>query len=126
MERFFGSYWLDLFRGLVSIVLSTNLRQLEAKKVCNFLNRNLLEINFSCSVVGLNLDFLALNLMGFFLYSLFNAGMFWIDEIRQEYTEERPGSINPVLINDIFFSFHAFFAVVLTIIQCFIYEVKYF
>lgn len=71
------------------------------------------------------MDFLALNLMGFFLYSLFNAGMFWIEEIQQEYADDNPGSINPVLINDIFFSFHAFIAVVLTIIQCFIYEVSW-
>lgn len=75
------------------------------------------------SVVGLNLDFLALNLVGFFLYSLFNACMFWNEEIQREYQEMYPGSLNPVLINDIVFSFHAFFAVVVTIVQCFLYEV---
>lgn len=35
-------------------------------------------INFKRkSVVGLNFDFLALNIVGFFMYFLFNAGLFW-------------------------------------------------
>lgn len=33
------------------------------------------------SVVGLNFDFLSLNLVGFVLYSLFNCGLYWIPEI---------------------------------------------
>lgn len=32
------------------------------------------------SVVGLNFDFIALNLVGFILYSMFNVGL-WIPEI---------------------------------------------
>lgn len=32
------------------------------------------------SVVGLNFDFIALNLLGFILYSMFNIGL-WIPEI---------------------------------------------
>lgn len=35
-------------------------------------------INFKRkSVVGLNFDFLALNIVGFLMYFLFNAGLFW-------------------------------------------------
>lgn len=34
------------------------------------------------SVVGLNFDFLALNLTGFIAYSVFNIGLFWIPSIR--------------------------------------------
>ncbi|KAJ8278632.1 hypothetical protein COCON_G00056980 [Conger conger] len=30
------------------------------------------------SVVGLNFDFLALNITGFFAYSVFNVGLFWV------------------------------------------------
>lgn len=33
-----------------------------------------------CSVVGLNFDFIALNLLGFILYSMFNVGL-WIPDI---------------------------------------------
>lgn len=36
----------------------------------------------SSSVVGLNFDFLALNLTGFFAYSVFNVGLFWVDSIK--------------------------------------------
>ena len=34
------------------------------------------------SVIGLNFDFLALNLIGFTLYGLFNIGLFWIRPIQ--------------------------------------------
>lgn len=37
------------------------------------------------SVVGLNFDFLSLNLVGFVLYSLFNCGLYWIPEIEVNY-----------------------------------------
>ena len=30
------------------------------------------------SVVGLNFDYLSLNLVGFILYALFNCGLYWI------------------------------------------------
>ncbi|KAK2581572.1 hypothetical protein KPH14_002081 [Odynerus spinipes] len=75
------------------------------------------------SVVGLNFDYLSLNLVGFIMYALFNCGLFWIPEIEQEYFNRYPKGLNPVQINDIFFSLHAVFATVITIIQCFIYEV---
>ena len=32
--------------------------------------------------MGLNFDFLALNITGFIAYSVFNVGMFWIPEIQ--------------------------------------------
>ena len=34
------------------------------------------------SVVGLNFDYLSLNLVGFILYALFNCGLFWIPEVK--------------------------------------------
>lgn len=37
---------------------------------------------FVFSVVGLNFDFLALNLTGFIAYSVFNIGLFWIPSIK--------------------------------------------
>lgn len=32
--------------------------------------------------MGLNFDFLALNLTGFIAYSVFNVGLFWVDNIK--------------------------------------------
>ena len=34
------------------------------------------------SVIGLSFDFLGLNVVGFFLYSLFNVGLYWIPSIQ--------------------------------------------
>ncbi|XP_012539895.2 cystinosin homolog isoform X2 [Monomorium pharaonis] len=75
------------------------------------------------SVVGLNFDYLSLNLVGFVMYALFNCGLFWISEIENQYFERYPKGLNPVQINDIFFSLHAVFATSITIGQCFIYEI---
>lgn len=33
------------------------------------------------SVVGLNFDYLSLNILGFVMYALFNCGLYWIPEI---------------------------------------------
>lgn len=74
------------------------------------------------SVVGLNFDFLSLNIVGFVLYSLFNCGLFWNTEIEDEYMRRYPTGVNPVQVNDIVFSLHASVATVFTIIQCFLYE----
>ncbi|XP_045525167.1 cystinosin homolog isoform X2 [Pieris brassicae] len=80
-------------------------------------------INFKRkSVVGLNFDFLALNVMGFTMYSLFNCGLFFSKEIQTEYFSRHPRGLNPVQLNDVFFSLHAVFATIITIIQCVIYE----
>ncbi|KAJ4439689.1 hypothetical protein ANN_07817 [Periplaneta americana] len=76
------------------------------------------------SVVGLNFDFLSLNIVGFILYSLFNCGLFWIKDVEDEYFSRYPRGLNPVQVNDIVFSLHAVIATLFTIIQCFIYEVN--
>ncbi|XP_020287660.1 cystinosin homolog isoform X2 [Pseudomyrmex gracilis] len=75
------------------------------------------------SVVGLNFDYLSLNLVGFLMYALFNCGLYWIPEIENEYFRRYPKGLNPVQINDIFFAIHAVFATAITIGQCFIYEI---
>ena len=38
--------------------------------------------SLSFSVIGLNFDFLALNVIGFVLYSSFNVGLYWIRPIQ--------------------------------------------
>ncbi|CAH2075528.1 unnamed protein product, partial [Iphiclides podalirius] len=80
-------------------------------------------INFKRkSVVGLNFDFLALNIMGFTMYSLFNCGLYFSKAIQDEYLSRHPRSVNPVQLNDVFFSLHAAFATLVTITQCYLYE----
>lgn len=80
-------------------------------------------INFKRkSVVGLNFDFVALNIVGFLMYTIFNAGLYWIPEVEQEYFERHPRGLNPVLPNDVGFGMHAMFATIITILQCFVYE----
>ncbi|KAL3269908.1 hypothetical protein HHI36_008965 [Cryptolaemus montrouzieri] len=66
--------------------------------------------------------FLALNLIGFSLYSIFNIGLYCIDEIKDEYFNRYPRGLNPVQLNDIFFAVHAVLVTLVTIGQCFIYQ----
>ncbi|XP_062509408.1 cystinosin-like [Corticium candelabrum] len=74
------------------------------------------------SVVGLNFDFLAYNITGFLLYGLFNVGMYWIPEVKEEYKRNHPNGVNPVLLNDVVFTLHAIAAISFTIFQCLIFE----
>ncbi|XP_054274159.1 cystinosin homolog [Macrosteles quadrilineatus] len=74
------------------------------------------------SVVGLNFDFLALNIVGFTMYSLFNIGLYYVPQVEEEYFRRHPRGLNPVQLNDIVFAVHAAFATILTILQCFCYE----
>lgn len=80
-------------------------------------------INFKRkSVIGLSFDFLALNVIGHTLYAIFNIGLYWIPEIQDEYFARHPRGLNPVLLNDVFFSIHASLITMVTIGQCFLYE----
>ncbi|KAB7495043.1 Cystinosin-like protein [Armadillidium nasatum] len=74
------------------------------------------------SVIGLHFDFLALNTLGFLVYSLFNIGLYSIPEVKIEYFKRHPYGVNPVQLNDVIFSIHAFFACIIQVIQCIIYE----
>ncbi|XP_056234783.1 cystinosin [Seriola aureovittata] len=74
------------------------------------------------SVVGLNFDFLALNLTGFIAYSVFNIGLFWIPYIKEEFLNKNPNGINPVNANDVFFSLHAVLLCLVYIGQAAVYE----
>lgn len=74
------------------------------------------------SVVGLNFDFLALNLTGFIAYSVFNVGLFWVTYIQEEFLKKDPNGVIPVDANDVFFSLHAVVLTLIYICQCAIYE----
>lgn len=76
------------------------------------------------SVVGLNFDFLCLNLLGFACYSIFNFTLLFIHSVQQEYYKKYAYTRIPVEYNDLFFAVHALLITLVTIIQCFIYEVS--
>lgn len=74
------------------------------------------------SVVGLNFDFLGLNITGFLAYTAFNVGLFWVDEIQEEYRQANPLINIPVELNDVIFAIHAVVITSVTIGQCLMYE----
>jgi len=74
------------------------------------------------SVIGLNFDFLSLNLIGFTLYGCFNVFLFWVNSIQEEYYTKHPRGVLPVTPPDVFFPIHAVFATSITIFQSFIFE----
>lgn len=76
------------------------------------------------SVVGLNFDFLALNLLGFTCYSIYNTAFLFSRDVQKDYYERNTYGRIPVEYNDLFFALHAFALTLITVIQCFIYEVS--
>jgi cystinosin len=76
------------------------------------------------SVVGLNFDFLWLNLTGWVCYTAYNVGLYCVPAIQRQYAAKHPGSEISVLPNDVFFAIHALIVTVATIYQTYIYEVR--
>ena len=74
------------------------------------------------SVIGLNFDFMGLNLMGFSFYSIFNICLYFVPSFQQEYRERNPLSNIPVELNDVVFAVHAAIITLITILQCFMYQ----
>ncbi|VDM26960.1 unnamed protein product, partial [Toxocara canis] len=74
------------------------------------------------SVVGLNFDFLLLNIIGFACYTFYNVLMYFDGNIQEIYERTHPHSHIPVLLNDVVFAVHALFACIVTALQCFFYQ----
>ncbi|GJQ70983.1 hypothetical protein Trydic_g897 [Trypoxylus dichotomus] len=74
------------------------------------------------SVVGLNLDYVVVNITGYATYALFNLGLYYIPAIREQYAERYPFSIMSVLPNDIFFGLHGLVLTLYIGLQCLCYE----
>ncbi|CAF1224404.1 unnamed protein product [Rotaria sp. Silwood1] len=74
------------------------------------------------SVIGLNFDFLALNILGHSCYSIFNVALYTSSKVQHQYYAIHPHGVLPVLLNDVIFSCHAVFACTVTIIQCLLFE----
>ncbi|OAY86032.1 Cystinosin [Ananas comosus] len=75
------------------------------------------------SVVGLNFDFLVLNMTKHSSYLIYNAAMFFSPEIQRQYHEKYgAGEMIPVAANDVAFSIHAVALTAFTLFQVVIYE----
>ncbi|OVA17590.1 Lysosomal cystine transporter [Macleaya cordata] len=75
------------------------------------------------SVVGLNFDFLVLNLTKHSSYLIYNASMFFSPVIQRQYREKYGfGEMIPVAANDVAFSTHAVLLTAFTLCQALIYD----
>lgn len=80
-------------------------------------------LNFQTKdVSGLSLDFIVLNFLGFFCYSVFNICLYSDNTVIAQYFQKHPRGVDPVLLNDVFFSFHAVLITFITIVQCLVYK----
>jgi cystinosin len=59
------------------------------------------------SVVGLNVDFVILSVIGYIGYLVFNLSLFFSSAIQDQYFLRHPGGINPVRPSDVAFSIHS-------------------
>jgi cystinosin len=74
------------------------------------------------SVNGLNFDYVLLNIIGHSSYMIYNLGLYYSETVQQEYFKIHKNGVNPVRLNDVFFSCHATLLTAVTIWQCFIYD----
>jgi len=74
------------------------------------------------SVIGLNFDFIALNLTGFTCYTIFNCGLYFNANIRRLYFKVHPLGVVQVELNDVVFALHAVIITSITILQIAIYD----
>ncbi|KAJ7974722.1 cystinosin-like [Quillaja saponaria] len=75
------------------------------------------------SVVGLNFDFVVLNLTKHTSYLIYNASLYFSSAIHKQYFKKYgKGQMIPVAINDVAFSAHAVLLTAITLFQIAIYE----
>ncbi|XP_054802173.1 cystinosin homolog [Prosopis cineraria] len=75
------------------------------------------------SVVGLNFDFVLLNLTKHSSYLIHNASMYFSSAVQKQYIEEYgSGEMLPVAANDVAFSAHAVLLTAVTLFQILIYD----
>lgn len=74
------------------------------------------------SVVGLSLDFTALNILGFAAYTSYNVAYFFSPHVRAEYAAANGGSLPGVQSNDVFFALHAVTLTVIVGAQAVVYD----
>eukprot|EP00257_Ricinus_communis_P020314 XP_015579519.1 cystinosin homolog isoform X2 [Ricinus communis] len=75
------------------------------------------------SVVGLNFDFLVLNLTKHSSYLIYNAALYFSSAIQKQYLDKYGHKqMIPVAVNDVAFSIHAVLLTAITLFQIAIYE----
>ncbi|PON95241.1 Lysosomal cystine transporter [Trema orientale] len=75
------------------------------------------------SVVGLNFDFVVLNLTKHSSYLIYNATLYFSSAVQKQYFEKYGfGEMIPVAANDVAFSTHAVILTAITLLQIAIYE----
>ncbi|KAK4779201.1 hypothetical protein SAY86_006729 [Trapa natans] len=75
------------------------------------------------SVVGLNFDFVMLNLTKHSSYLIYNAALYFSAAVQRQYFEKYGfGQMIPVAANDVAFSIHAVLLTAVTLFQIIIYE----
>jgi LCT (Lysosomal Cystine Transporter) family transporter len=78
------------------------------------------------SVVGLSFDYLALNVLGYLCYSVFNVVMYFSPVVQQQYIDQHKVEGKevslPATIPDIVFALHGIAMTTIMTIQCLIYE----
>ncbi|KAF3444520.1 hypothetical protein FNV43_RR14212 [Rhamnella rubrinervis] len=75
------------------------------------------------SVVGLNFDFVVLNLTKHSSYLIYNATLYFSSAVQKQYFEKYGlGEMIPVAANDVAFSIHAVLLTAITLFQIAIYE----
>ncbi|KAL5581279.1 hypothetical protein UlMin_013721 [Ulmus minor] len=75
------------------------------------------------SVVGLNFDFVVLNLTKHSSYLIYNATLYFSQAVQKQYFQKYGfGEMIPVAANDVAFSSHAVLMTAITLIQMVIYE----
>ncbi|PON44042.1 Lysosomal cystine transporter [Parasponia andersonii] len=75
------------------------------------------------SVVGLNFDFLVLNLTKHFSYLIYNATLYFSSEVQKQYFQKYGfWEMIPVAANDVAFSVHSVFVTLILLFQTGIYE----
>jgi len=74
------------------------------------------------STLGLNLDFVILNIIGFFCYSVYNFCLYFNESLLREYFKKYPENLEPVQGNDVVFAIHALILSLLTLAQIYHYS----
>lgn len=73
------------------------------------------------NVEGYSFDNVALNLIAYLYYSLFNVAFYWVPLIKEQFKERYPRTVNHVAVNDVFFATYSFCIQTVLAVQCFLY-----
>ncbi|GAA6028474.1 hypothetical protein JCM8097_007046 [Rhodosporidiobolus ruineniae] len=74
------------------------------------------------SVIGLSIDFLTLNPLGFAAYTVFNVALYASPTVRRQYADRHDGHYPHVQPNDIAFAAHALVLSLVALGQSFVYK----